>query len=147
MSIRVNFTDVKDTFELIPSGTYQAKVTDGEMRQAGENAKNPGADMINWEFTIQKGDHENRKQWINTVLVENALGILKSFLGALSKDGRPMFTQEQLDGDLDFDIDDCLGADCKIVVGQRTYEGELRNYVKRVKALTEEDIAEDSLLP
>jgi len=147
MSIRVNFTDVKDTFDLIPSGTYVAKVTDGEMREAGPNAKNPGAEMINWEFTIQKGDHESRKQWINTVLVENALGILKNFLGALSKDGTPMFNQEQLDGDLDFDIDDILGADCKIVVGQRVYEGENRNYVKRVKPLTEQDIAEDSLLP
>jgi hypothetical protein len=145
MSIRVNFTDVKDTFDLLPSATYVAKVTDGEMREAGPQAKNPGADMINWEFTVQRGDHEGRKQWYNTVLVEAALGMLKNLLGACSKDGQPLF--DDLDGDLDFDIDTVVGSDVKIVVGQRPYEGEMRNYVKRIKALTDEDIAEETLLP
>jgi len=127
--MRVNFTDVESTtFEAIPKGTYKAKITDGEIRESGPNAKNPGAQYINWEFTIQEGEYTSRKQWLNTSLLPQALFSLKGLLEATGR-----FTQDQLDGDLDFEIEDVLGSDVVIVVNTREYEGEMRNDVKRVK--------------
>jgi hypothetical protein len=143
MGIKVNFTDVQSSdFEPIPSGTYAARVTDGEIRESGPNSKNPGAQYINWEFTISEGEHESRKQWLNTSLLPQALFGLKGLLAATGK-----FSQEQIDGELDFDIDDVVGAEVKIVVGQRTYEGELRNEVKRVKPVGAPSEAASTLLP
>jgi hypothetical protein len=143
MGIKVNFTDVQSSdFEPIPSGTYAARVTDGEIRESGPTAKNPGAQYINWEFTIQEGEHESRKQWMNTSLLPQALFGLKGLLAATGR-----YTQEQIDGELDFDIDEVVGSQVKIVVAQRTYEGELRNEVKRVKPMGAPSEAESTLLP
>lgn len=143
MGIRVNFTDVKtNDFDAIPAGTYAAKVTDGEIRESGENAKNPGAQYINWEFTIQEGEYQGRKQWMNTSLLPQALFGLKGLLAATGR-----FSSDQIDGDLDFEIEQVLGSDVKIVVRQKQYQGETQNEVKRVKAIGEPSEMESSLLP
>jgi opacity protein-like surface antigen len=143
MGIRVNFTDVESTnYDAIPGGTYAAKVTDGEIRESGPNAKNPGANYINWEFTIQEGEHQGRKQWMNTSLLPQALFGLKGLLAATGR-----FSEDRLNGDLDFEIDEVLGADVKIVVRQKQYEGDTQNEVKRVKPVGAPSEAESSLLP
>jgi hypothetical protein len=139
---RVNLTDVESGgFDPIPAGSYQAKVTDGEIRESGPNAKNPGAEYINWEFTIQGGEFDGRKQWQNTSLLPQALFSVKGLLEATGR-----FTADQLNGDLDFEIEDVLGADVTIVVRQREWDNETRNEVKRVKAAGE-TASDSSLLP
>lgn len=106
MGIRVNFTDVVSTQrEVLPAGKYIVKVTDGELKQSGENAKNPGAEYINWEFTVQQGKYEGQKAWTNTSLLPHALFSIKNLLTAVGHD---------TSGELDFDIDDVLGKELQI---------------------------------
>lgn len=143
MGIKVNFTDVETGgFDPIPNGTYLAKVTDAEIRESGPAAKNPGAQYINWEFTIQEGEHQGRRQWLNTSLLPQALFGLKGLLAATGK-----YTQEQIDAELDFELEDVFGSDVKIVVSTREYDGEKRNEVKRVKPVGAPSEAEASMLP
>lgn len=139
MSLRVDFSGVDSSgFDPIPSGTYVAKVTDGELRESGPNSKNPGSQYINWEFTIQEGEYQGRKQWLNTSLLPQALFGLKGLLAATGK--------FDVDGDLDFDIEDVIGSDVAIVVKTKTYDDELRNEVKKVKPVGESS-SDSSLLP
>ncbi len=141
-----------ETFEVIPSGRYQAKVTDGEIRSSGPNAKHPGSEYINWEFTIQEGDYEGRKQWTNTPIghgecdcndwKSGALFGLNNLLAATEK-----WSREELDDDeFDFEIADIIGSDVSIAVAVEPYQGEDVNNVKRVKPPYVGDDA-DSLLP
>lgn len=129
MGISVNFTDVETSdFDVLPSGSYQARITDGEIRESGPNAKNPGSQYINWEFTISEGEFEGRKQWTNTSLLPQALFGLKGLLKATGQ-----FDDDEIEGEMNFEIDDVIGSEVTIVVGQKMYDGEKRNEVKRVK--------------
>lgn len=125
--VTLNFADTGDIeYGAIPSGKYHAKITGGEMREAGPNSKNPGSQYVNWEFTIQQGEFESRKVWTNTSLLPQALFGLKALLLASGK-----YTKEDLAGELNFDIDSLTSADVVITVGQREYNGDIRNEVKR----------------
>jgi Protein of unknown function (DUF669) len=148
--MRINLTDVDDrSFEAIPAGRYVLKITDYEMKETkGEGKLGAGVPMINWEFTVQfdkNGDtsYSSRKLWMNTVIHEKTLFNLKALLRATGK-----FTAEDLQGELDFEPDDCIGADVIGVVAQREYNGNTVNDVKRVVALTDEQQqGSASLLP
>lgn len=140
MGLRVNFTETGDVdFPVMPAGTYAAKVTDGELREAGPNAKHPGSEYINWEFTIQDGEYQGRKVWQNTSLIPEALVGLKGLLSATGK--------FDVDAELDFEIEDVIGADVAVVVRQREYQGEMQNEVRRVKPLSDANTGDSSLLP
>lgn len=128
-----------ETFEVIPSGRYQAKVTDGEIRASGPSAKHPGSEYINWEFTIQLGDYEGRKQWTNTPIghgecdcndwKSGALFGLNNLLAATE-----IWSKEELDSDeFDFEIADIIGSDVSIAVATEKYMGDDVNNVKRVR--------------
>jgi len=132
MGIRANFSDVgsgSGIFEPLPGGKYHVKVTDGELKEAGPNAKNPGSQYINWEFTVQDGDYEDRKIWSNTSLLPQALFGLKGLLEAVGMD---------TNGEIDFDIDDLIGKDVVIqvkktpkrTVGDKEYDegNEVKGY-------------------
>jgi hypothetical protein len=115
MGFKVDFssTEVRD-FEPLPSGKYHVAVTDGDLKESGPKAKNPGSEYISWEFTVQDGEYENRKLWTNASLLPQALFTLKGLLAATGFD---------VDGELDFDIDDVIGAECIVTVrrvGERT---------------------------
>lgn len=139
MTLRVDFsgTEVKD-FEPIPPNWYVAKVTDGELREAGENSKNPGSQYINWEFTIQEGEYTGRKQWSNTTLLPEYLSGLKELLAATGK--------FDVNGELNFNIEDVIGSDVRIKVRIKQYKGEDQNEVKAYRSL-EEAVGKSSLLP
>jgi Protein of unknown function (DUF669) len=149
--MRVNLTDVEDrTFEALPAGRYVVKVTDYEMRETKTKPENKlpgGTPMVNWEFTIVRNaktgeeTHKNRKLWMNTIIHERVLFNLKSFLKAAG------WTEEQLGGEIDFEPDECVGAEMIAVVSVREYNGQDTNDVKRVLPLSAEAVAETSLLP
>ncbi len=149
--MRVDLSGV-ETFEVIPSARYQAIVTDGEIRVSGPNAKHVGSEYINWEFTIQEGEQEGRKQWTNTPFShgecdcddwkDGALFGLNNLLAATEK-----WTTEELDSDeFDFEIDDVIGSSVTIIVIVEQYQGDEVNNIKRVKPAYAGDDA-DSLLP
>jgi hypothetical protein len=109
-SIRVNMSDVGEGSGIrdpLPSGKYHVKVTDGELKEAGENAKNPGSEYISWEFTVQDGEYEDRKVWSNTSLLPQARFALKGLLEAVGQDAG---------GEVAFDIDDLIGEDLIVQV-------------------------------
>jgi len=102
MGIRVNFTDTGDVSprEPVPAGKYLVTCTDGEIKESGPQAKNPGSQYINWEFTIEDEGYEGRKLWSNTTLLPHALFSIKQLLEAVGMD---------TSGELDFDLDDVIG--------------------------------------
>lgn len=110
--MRVNLSGIEvKNFEPIPAGKYSAKFTNGEWRETGPQAKNPGAAMYNAEFTIQGGEFEGRKVWTNFVMVDNSLFRLRNFLEATGR-----FTNDQLEGDLDIEMHELFGADVTLDV-------------------------------
>jgi len=146
--MRINLTDVEDrSFEPLPSGRYILKITDFELRETSGSGKlGAGVPMINWEFTVQSdrnGDekYKNRKLWMNTVIHEKTLFNLKSLLRATGA-----FKDDELVGEVDFEPEQCLGAEIIGVVAQREYNGDTVNDVKRVAPLGETE-RDSSLLP
>lgn len=144
----MNLTDIDDrTFEALPAGRYILKVTDYEMREVKNDGKVPkGTPMINWEFTVQSdrsGDtkFQNRKVWMNTVIHERSLFNLKALLRSSGA-----FSNEQLDGELDFEPDDIVGSEVIGVVAQREYNGDTVNDVKRILPVGDSE-GSSSLLP
>ena len=123
-------------FEPIPGGQYLLAVTDAEVKESGENAKNPGSLYIAWEFTVQDGEYENRKLWTNTSLLPQALFGLKGLIAACPKTG--------LDPNGALDLEDIiakmLGQEVVGIVVQKTkpeqyqnFPGEKQNNIKGFK--------------
>ncbi len=91
MSIHVNFSGEEAGSEArdytpLPPGRYWAKITDVEDKEAGPEAKHPGAPFWNVELTIQDGPYENRKLWHNVMLFDGALYSLSQLMKALGVD-------------------------------------------------------------
>jgi hypothetical protein len=148
--MRINLTDVEDrSFEAIPSSRYVLKVASYEMREVKNDGKVPkGTPMINWEFNVisdaKTGDtkYENRKLWMNSIIHEKTMPMLKSFLRATG-----LFENEQLAGEIDFEPEDVIGSLMVGVVAQREYNGDITNDIKRVVPLSDAEREEASLLP
>jgi hypothetical protein len=148
--MRINLTDIEDrSFEALPAGRYIVKLTDYEAREVKKNdGKVPkGTPMINWEFTVisdKSGDtkYENRKLWMNSVIHERTLSMLKGLLKASGA-----YSDADLAGELDFEPDNIVGSTMMAVVAQREYNGDTVNDVKRVVAVGDAVDAEASLLP
>lgn len=112
--IRVNFTGVQGqrAFHLLPRGKYVATVTDFTKSIVADTSANAGADMINWEFTVEctypkmeteviskvrtqepgtRNVHvseeeikvEGRRLYDNMVIIESSYWRMKSFLEAM----------------------------------------------------------------
>jgi len=127
--IEGGFSDVEDSFDVLPAGVYDAVVLDGEVREAGPNAKHPGAQYIAWTFRITEPEFENRRAWLNTSLVPEAKPMLKRFLKAAG------YTDDELNGEsFDLDISDVSGRDVRLVLSQGVNPNtqEPNNSVKRV---------------
>ena len=125
--VTVNFAEVPDSdFSAIPPGKYHVKITGGEMRETGPNSKNPGAQYINWELTVQEGEQENRKLWTNTSLLPHALFSLKGLLLAAG-----VVEADAARESLDFEIADLVSKSVVVTVGAREFQGETRAEVKR----------------
>lgn len=148
--MRINLTDVDDrSFEALPAGKYIVKATDYELKETSGNGKlGAGVPMINWEFTVVTDIHgddkyASRKLWMNTVIHEKTMFNIKGLLRAVG-----LFTDEQLEGELDFEPEDVLNIDIIAQVAQREYNGDMTNDIKRTRALSEADREEvGSLLP
>jgi len=154
--MRIDLTGVEDrSFEALPAGRYKVKLTDYEMRETkgAEGAKLPkGTPMINWEFTVvsdTKGDeqYKNRKLWSNSIIHPTTMFNLKRLLKASG-----LYSEEDLQGDLDFDPEEIVGnsEEMVAVVSQRTYNGDQVNDVKRLigmHEIKEEESSKASLLP
>lgn len=150
MSLRVNFTDVSDRGPAKPDGWYKVRVSGGEVKTTGENAKTPGQEYMNVEFTVATPvEFAGQKFFTNLLLLnEKALPIVKGFMRATGR-----FTQEQLDGIIEFDsweefYQQIEGCELMVKNKQRPYNGDMTDNVNGYKALEGAvNTAKPSMLP
>jgi len=132
--MKIDFSDVASGFEAIPSGHYLVRITDGELRTAGDEAKNPGSEYVFWTCTVQTGEFEGRKVFTNTSLLPNALFGLKGLLAATGK-----WSKAELDSEaFEFDIEPVIGEQVIAVVTVRQYQGEDQNSIRKFRPATPE---------
>jgi len=118
MTLKIDFTGVEvGDFEPIPTGVYEVNVFEAEVKESQTGNK-----YIAWKLKVAEGDYKDRMLFFNTSLVPNALWKLKQTLLALAPD-------LNLDGMVDFEIKDFIGAPCKAIVKLETYNGKEVNKV------------------
>jgi hypothetical protein len=148
MSIKADLSGIQSGFKAAPAGTYACKITKCELTEAGPSAKNAGAPMLKWEFTVQPpSEYVDRKFFMNTLLVqEGDFGGLNRIKEILAATG--LYTEEQLAGPIDFEPDDVIGVDvrCTVRVKPETEQYDEGNDVRRVRPMGEDE-EESSLLP
>lgn len=125
--INLDFTGVEDrNFDPIPNGVYEVLVHDIEEREV-KQGKNAGADMWAVQFAINGGEYDNRRVFRNYTLIPNSMWAVKQFLIALGVD------PEALSGEVAINLEDLIGLQARVVLRQRTWEGEIQNDVKQVQ--------------
>jgi len=142
MTLKVNFSSEEaasegKSYDPIPKGEYHVKITDVELKECGENSKNPGKPYWALEFTVQDGQYEDRKVWTNCMLFSPALYTLSQLMKALGYNVSA--------GEFELpDGDDLVGRDVVIIVkvqgkrkGPDGTEYDERNDVKGIKAWVE----------
>lgn len=155
--VRVNLSDTEaGAFDPIPSGRYPLNVFDGDIREAGPDAKHPGSEYIAWDFTVAGGEFDGRHIWQNTIFShgdcdcpneETFLKGLFSLKGLLAATGK--WSPEELDADeFEFEIDDVVGA---LVIGgvryRKSEEYGDSNDIRRFHVADEATVASSSSLP
>jgi len=131
--MKINFADAEvREFEPLPTGRHVSKLTAAtyvpESKRSGEPA-------VAWEFTVDGGEFDGRKGFLNTSLQAQSLWSTQRVLMALG------MSKEEVNG-LDWDTDDpgkiqedlevLLGSPCIIVIGHEMFEGTKRQRVRRV---------------
>lgn len=124
MGISLDFTGVEsNSFDPIPKGTYHATIFEVTQKETKK-----GDPMLVFQFKIVEEKQNNRRAFLNHVIQPNTLWSLKNTLVAAG------YTQEDLSGSLDLDLDDMCGRVVRIVIGHEVYEGETRDRIKKVLA-------------
>jgi len=124
MGISLDFTGVQgNSFDPIPKGTYHASIFEVTMKETKK-----GDQMAVFQFKIVEEKQNNRRAFLNHVILPNTLWSLKNTLLAA---GIP---EEELAGQVNLDPDDLCGRLVRIVIGHEVYEGETRDRVKKVMA-------------
>lgn len=128
MSPAINFSNAPK-FDNIPPGRYNAKFEEYENDVAGTD----GSDMVKMTYIItEEGEYKGRKAFRNLSLKPTALWMFKRTCIALGIDEAVFDTEEDLD--TDEILDDAVGADCRLVIKERTWEGEKRSEIRSVLA-------------
>lgn len=153
--VRVNLS-AAEQFEVLPAGAYPVVVTDGEIRQSGEDSKHPDAYYVNWELTVHEShEYAGRKVWWNTGLTHydhdagegcecDEEDKFNKWLAGTAKLAELAGIDTSQD-DYEFDVDDFVGTTVVAVVSVQPYQGEDRNNVKRIRPAG--DLADASVLP
>jgi len=123
---RYNFAEVEDQkeFEVLPAGKYHLRISDLTEREAGENAKNPGARILRWEFEVaEDGEYESRKVWDNQALTAGSLWKPKALLSAIGVDTDSIDYDDEdkefYQGDNVIDMTEFVGEDVVGSIGIR----------------------------
>lgn len=126
---QIDFTGVKEGFEIIPEGKYPATL---EKWEYFPTAKSSGEPYVALTFHIIEGEFEGRKLWRNYSLQKQSLWAIKRTAVRLGSD------PDMLNGPLDLDdfLPDLVGAPCVVDVGIHPYNDEDRNDVKDVLSVT-----------
>lgn len=123
--MKVDFSDVKD-FDLIAAGNYQAVITDVEQR----DSRSSEFPYLNWTFTINGSDFNDRKLWGITSLNPKALFSLRDLLVATGVPKEALSS-----GEYELDPQALIGKEIVLTVEHDTYEGKKRERIKSYGAL------------
>jgi len=124
VSVKVDLTGVSTSFEPLPQGYYQA-VVESCAQVLSKEKKTP---MIQWIFSVTEPEEfVGRKQYYNTMLVKNSLWVLKRLLIAIG-----LGTEESLDGEIEFEEEDCIGLPCTLVIVPDEYEGKTTSKIDEI---------------
>ena len=131
MKIDFGGVEVRE-FEPLPAGRHLSKLSSVEF--VAESSRS-GEPAVAWQFTVDGGEYDGRKAFLNTSLQSQSLWSTQRVLMALGMD------KEEIDG-LDWDTDDPAGIQsdldellersCVIVIGHEMFEGVKRQRVRRV---------------
>ena len=119
--LKFNLADVSLNLEPLPEGVYSTVVSTVEQKVSSN--KQP---YLAWVFELSDPPYEGRKLFYNTSLQEQALWSLARTLKALG------FDPGDFTGDEILDTTDLLDIECRVVVTQDIYQGEVRNRIDRV---------------
>ena len=131
--MKIDFGNVEvREFEPLPTGRHLSKLSAADYNEASSRSGEPA---IAWQFTVDGGEYDGRKAFLNTSLqpqslwstqrVLMALGMTKEDVDALDWDTEePEKIQETLNG--------LLESPCVIVIGHEMFEGTKRQRVRRV---------------
>ncbi len=122
----INFSSVP-TMNIITPGTYAAKFDEFEEDVAGTD----GSPMYKMTFVItEEGEFKGRKVFRNHSLKEAALWAFKKTCIALGADPEAFTADEEID--TDELLADLQGADCRVVLKTKKYEGEDRTDLRAI---------------
>jgi hypothetical protein len=127
----IDFSQVKDTFEAVPRGEYDATLTG--VRYVEKTATSKG-DYLKLEFTLEDdGEFSGRKQWKNCRLLPEALWVYKKYMIALGSDAELFDTAF----DVEEEAREHIGDACVLVVGQEPDQRNkdvMRNVIDDIRA-------------
>jgi hypothetical protein len=125
-NLKINMADVKvSSFDVLPKGWYHTRVTGWTLEET-KNGPNAGANYINFELTVQSGEHEDRKLWVNASLLPHALFTLKNLTDASGLDSSAEVDADDL-------ADELVGKEQMTRVIVKDYQGDDKNEVKGFK--------------
>jgi len=135
-------TDVDMGWDDIPEGGFSALPPDTYIvRVSGldPTTASTGTQMWNGDFVIIEGEYEQRHLWTNLMvdakLSPGAMMKTKGLISATkTKFPKGLTLQEAIDR-LNEVRADLIGLECLAVVGQREYQGDIRNEIKRFMPL------------
>lgn len=118
--LKIDASTAKE-FEVIPEGTYPAT-----LEKVHPVKKGPNSNYCRVDYKINDGEFEKRTLIQNAPVDGDGAGIFLAIVNAATgSDLKP--------GDeYDIDTDDLEGMEVRLIVGQREYQGEMKNEVKRV---------------
>ena len=131
--MKINFGDVETReFEPLPVGKHLSKMTAADF--VAESSRS-GEPAVAWQFTVDGGEYDSRKGFLNTSLQPQSLWSTQRILLALG------MTKEEVDA-LDWDteapdkiqedLDGLLGVACYMTIGHEMFEGVKRQRVRRI---------------
>ena len=110
MAVRLDLTNAKSEFDLIPNGDYNAFIFDVE-ETATKGGNAPGTPML--KITYKLADQSNRRVWDNIVLNETSAWKFKQLLVAAG------FNESDLTGEVEVETAQLKGKPVVITVGQK----------------------------
>ena len=114
------------SFEPLPDGDYDCAI-----ESANSKTSSNGKLMFECKFTVTSGPHNNRKIWNNFVISPenpNALSFFFQHMNVLGL-GQDFFASNPPPEHV---AQALVGRTCRLKVGRRTWNGQIRNEVKAV---------------
>lgn len=123
--VTLNFENVTSGMEPLPRGIYPATLF--EVKSG--TSKSSNKPMLSLTFKIQyPPEYSNRQAWTNLSLQPQALWRVKEVLIALG------VAPEELKTEVEVDWDDLLGAECRLQIDHRIYDGKVRQETSKILA-------------